>query len=105
MSDALPTSTQNTERAWQLTTPGQAVGGGHAGYKVYPCKDGRVAIAALEPHFAARLAHAAGMDNPALVAMTAPDTHLAIAAWCSTQTRKQLARIAQQLDIPMHDLA
>jgi alpha-methylacyl-CoA racemase len=92
-------------RAWQLTTPGQAVGGGHAGYKVYACKDGRVAIAALEPHFAARLAQAAGMDNPALVAMTAPATHLAIAAWCSTQTRKQLARIAQQLDIPMHDLA
>ncbi len=91
-------------RSWKLTTPGQAVGGGHAGYKVYACKDGRVAIAALEPHFAARLAQAAGLDQPATVSMMHPSSHTAIAKWCATQTRKQLARIASQADIPMHDL-
>ena len=35
-------------RNWGLTQDGAAVGGGHAGYRVYPCKDGRVAVAALE---------------------------------------------------------
>ena len=37
------------------------MGGAHAGYRVYPCADGRVAVAALEPHFAARLCAAAGL--------------------------------------------
>jgi alpha-methylacyl-CoA racemase len=36
------------------------VGGAHAGYRVYACADGRVAAAALEPHFAAALCHIAG---------------------------------------------
>ena len=31
-------------RNWGLTQPGAAVGGGHAGYRVYPCQDGRVAV-------------------------------------------------------------
>ncbi|HEY8050885.1 MAG TPA: CoA transferase, partial [Ramlibacter sp.] len=39
-------------RTWGLTKPDGAVGGAHAGYRVYACKDGRVAVAALEPHFA-----------------------------------------------------
>jgi alpha-methylacyl-CoA racemase len=36
------------------------VGGAHAGYRVYACADGRVAAAALEPHFAAALCRVAG---------------------------------------------
>ena len=43
---------------WGMTTLGGAVGGGHAGYRVYACKDGRVAVAALEPHFALALCKA-----------------------------------------------
>ena len=42
-------------RQWRLTTPEAPIGGAHAGYKVYPCADGRVALAALESHFAQRL--------------------------------------------------
>ena len=91
-------------RAWQLTTPGQAVGGGHAGYKVYACKDGRVAIAALEPHFAQRLAVAAGLPETAGRAMLKPETHNAIAQWCRTLTRKQLNTLANRHDIPLHTL-
>lgn len=53
-------------RTWGLTLPTGAVGGAHAGYRVYPCKDGRVAIAALEPHFAAALFEAAGLPPPDL---------------------------------------
>lgn len=32
-------------RTWGLTQPTGAVGGAHAGYRVYPCADGRVAVA------------------------------------------------------------
>ena len=46
---------------WGLTTPEGDVGGHHAGYRIYPCADGRVAVAALEPHFAAALCTAAGL--------------------------------------------
>jgi crotonobetainyl-CoA:carnitine CoA-transferase CaiB-like acyl-CoA transferase len=91
-------------RTWQLTTPGQAVGGGHAGYRVYACKDGRVAIAALEPHFAHRLAIAAGLPEPVGQSMFTSKTHEAIAHWCSTLTRKQLNALANRLDIPLHTL-
>src|SRR6185436_19525821 len=42
-------------RSWGITLPTGSVGGAHAGYRVYPCKDGRIAVAALEPHFAAAL--------------------------------------------------
>ncbi|MFN7196947.1 MAG: CoA transferase, partial [Hylemonella sp.] len=34
-------------RRWGLVQPRSAVGGGHAGYRVYACRDGRVAVAAL----------------------------------------------------------
>ena len=45
-----------------LTTPGGALGGGAARYGVYATKAGRVAVAALEPHFEARLYEA--LDLP-----------------------------------------
>jgi len=92
-------------RTWGLTKPGAAVGGGHAGYRVYPCKDGRVAVAALEPHFAASLALAAGLKSSGIMAMFAPQTHTAIASFLLTQTRGQLDQLAVDKDIPLHTLA
>ncbi|MFZ3219565.1 MAG: CoA transferase [Rhodoferax sp.] len=92
-------------RSWGLTKPGSAVGGAHAGYRVYPCKDGRVAVAALEPHFAASLALAVGLKNSHIMAMFAPETHQAVAAFLLTQTRKQLDQLAAEKDIPLHTLA
>lgn len=38
-----------------LTAAGQILRGGHPGYNFYPASDGWVALAALEPHFAARV--------------------------------------------------
>ena len=38
-----------------LTTPGGRFGGGDPAYGVYAARDGHVAVAALEPHFRARL--------------------------------------------------
>ena len=91
-------------RHWGLTLPGGAVGGAHAGYKVYPCKDGRVAVAALEPHFAAALCAAAGVPMASLVTLFAPATHAAIAAFLLTQTCKQLNRLGVEKDIPLHTM-
>ena len=39
-----------------LTRAGALLGGGFAGYNLYPARSGWVAVAALEPHFAQRLA-------------------------------------------------
>lgn len=91
-------------RTWGLTSPGAAVGGGHAGYRVYPCKDGRVAVAALEPHFAASLCAASGVAMKDMKTMFAPATHQAVAAFLLTQTRKQLDKLAAAQDIPLHTL-
>jgi alpha-methylacyl-CoA racemase len=92
-------------RSWGLTKPGAAVGGGHAGYRVYPCRDGRVAVAALEPHFAARLCEAAGLDAHTPPDMFEPDVHRTVAAFLLTKTRKQLAQLAAEQDIPLHTLS
>jgi alpha-methylacyl-CoA racemase len=88
-------------RQWGLTQPTGAVGGAHAGYRVYPCKDGRVAVAALEPHFAAALCNAAGLEPPRGPAMFQPATHAAIAAFFASRTRAQLTQLAADQDIPL----
>ena len=92
-------------RQWGLTTPGAAVGGGHAGYRVYPCQDGRVALAALEPHFAAALAAEVGLPSAHIMAMFAPETHAAIAAYLAGKTRQALNALAVAKDIPLYTLA
>jgi len=92
-------------RTWGLTQPGGAVGGGHAGYRIYRCKDGRAAVAALEPHFAAALCAAAGAPASDLRAMFEPATHEAIAAFMRSHSREQLERIAREKDIPLHTMA
>ena len=92
-------------RTWGLTLPSGSVGGAHAGYRVYPCKDGRVAIAALEPHFARALFAVAGLPPPDARAPFAPQAREAIAAWALSKTRKQLDALAAQHDIPLHTLS
>lgn len=91
-------------RAWGLTVPKGSVGGAHAGYRVYPCKDGRVAVAALEPHFAKALCAAAGVADASRKGMLARSTHEAVAAFLATRTRKQLEQLAREQDIPLHAL-
>ena len=95
-------------RTWGLTKPGAAVGGGHAGYRVYPCKNGRVAVAALEPHFAASLCALAGVAVDVKVdgmkTLFLPETHHTLEAWIATKTCRQLDDLAVQHDIPLHTL-
>lgn len=85
-------------RSWGLTMPDGAVGGAHAGYRIYPCADGRVAVAALEPHFAAALREMTGVASED---MFAPAVHEEIALWFATTTRAQLDSIAAEYDIPV----
>jgi alpha-methylacyl-CoA racemase len=85
-------------RSWGLTRPTGAVGGAHAGYRVYPCADGRVAVAALEPHFATRLCEAAGLGAQD---MMAPATREALATWLRTRTRAELEDMARDRDVPL----
>ncbi|MBO9514474.1 MAG: CoA transferase [Variovorax sp.] len=89
-------------RTWGLTAPGGAVGGAHAGYRVYRCADGRVAVAALEPHFAARLCEAAGAASKD---MASAETHEAIARWIAQRTRAELETLARERDVPLLTLA
>ena len=91
-------------RTWGLTTLKGDVGGAHGGYRVYACKNGRVAVAALEPHFAARLCDAAGLPNNAADLIRKASIHQALAAFFANQTRQQLERLARAKDIPLHTL-
>ena len=92
-------------RTWGLTAPGAAVGGGHAGYQIYACKDGRVAVAALEPHFAARLCAAAGVALARPQDMFAAATQQHLSKYFKRQSCAGLAALAVAHDIPLHALA
>ena len=92
-------------RRWGLTQPSGSVGGAHAGYRVYRCKDGRVAVAALEPHFAARLCEAAGVTAGDVRAMFRKETQEAVAAFFASRTREELNTLARDKDLPIHTMA
>ena len=92
-------------RQLRMTTPDGAVGGAHAGYRVYACKNGRVAVAALEPHFAMSLCEAAGVSLTHPVKdLFKPATRQAIEAFLASQTRAQLDKLAVAKDIPLMTL-
>ena len=86
---------------WGLTQPTGDVGGAHAGYRIYPCADGIVAVAALEPHFAKRLCEAAGVPMTAPADMRKPETHAAIEKFLSKSTKAELTRLSSEKDIPL----
>ncbi|NQW81059.1 MAG: CoA transferase [Polaromonas sp.] len=92
-------------RHWGLTQPSGFVGGAHAGYRVYACKDGRVAVAALEPHFAAALCAAAGLPASDVASLQTKTTRDGIARFLKKQTRQQLDVLATLRDIPLHTMA
>jgi alpha-methylacyl-CoA racemase len=84
-------------RRWGLTTPGGLLGGRHAGYQVLPCRDGRVALAALEPKFATTLARLAALQEPVDWLQPQP----ALAAWAASHTRAELQQLATAHDLPL----
>jgi len=104
MGGAMMASEAVLNRHWGLTQPRGMVGGAHAGYRVYACRNGRVAVAALEPHFAARLCQVAGLPEGTWQQMTRPAVKKQLDAFFSQHTRRQLDALAQQHDIPLHTL-
>jgi len=91
-------------RQWQMTTPDGDVGGAHAGYGMYRCKNGWVALAALEPHFAQRLCNTVGLPDTdgSTQSMRNPSVHLAVQNFLLRHTCEELAAMAKQSDIPLH---
>jgi alpha-methylacyl-CoA racemase len=91
-------------RHWGLTKPEGIIGGAHALYQVMPCKDGRVAIAALEPHFASRLA--ALVRHPLSRSQDVLETSMKKKAltFMKRHTCKELQALAAQHDLPLHSL-
>ena len=89
---------------WGLTQPVGDVGGAHAGYRIYPCADGIVAVAALEPHFAQRLCEAADLLFSHPTDMRKPEIHQGVARFLAARNCAQLMQLAQDRDIPLHAL-
>ncbi|WP_334135765.1 CaiB/BaiF CoA-transferase family protein [Tepidimonas sp.] len=92
-------------RCWGLTAPGALLGGAHAGYRVYACADGRVAVAALEPHFARRVGEVTGLGPLTPDDCLQPATAQALAAWFSIRSRAELDSLARAHDLPWVTLA
>lgn len=91
--------------AWGLTAPTGLLGGDHAGYRVYACRDGRVALAAIEPHFAQALCEAMNWPYAGINTLHQPSTHQAIRAFMARHSRAELDALAAARDIPLHTLA
>ena len=72
-----------------LTRPGGVLGGGLPGYGIYATTDGHVAVGAIEPHFAERLAAAVGRTREELAARFA------------TESSGRWESLGRSLDIPI----
>ena len=66
--------------------------------------DGRVAVAALEPHFAQALCTVAGVPIDGPADLLTPRVHTAIAGFLARRTRAQLDALAAAHDLPLHTL-
>ena len=75
-----------------LTSIGSLLGGGLAAYNLYEARDGWIAVAALEPHFARRLGEALGLET-----LTAEG----LAARFATESAEHWERWARTLDLPL----
>lgn len=80
-----------------LTGTGGRLGGGHPWYAVYPASDGRVAVAALEPHFRDRLAQLLEIDPAGDAAAVAAQ----LTAAFSADTAQRWHEWARWHDVPL----
>jgi alpha-methylacyl-CoA racemase len=89
-------------RHWGLTTPDGLIGGAHALYQIMPCKDGRVAIAALEPHFATRLGSLVRRRPSEQGENLRNLQNKQISAFMKQRTCLELRELAQKYDVPLY---
>ncbi len=88
-------------RHWGLTAPGGIIGGAHAFYQVMPCRDGRVAIAALEPHFANSLAKVVGYPLTQTNSILSATLKKLTLGFMKKHTCTELTVIAKKHDLPL----
>ncbi len=74
-----------------LTGPGNMLGGGFAGYRIYATSDGFIALAALEPHFFKEVCDSLLVDG----------RFETLSAAFATQTCETWERYARERDIPL----
>ncbi|MEY8567046.1 CoA transferase [Corynebacteriaceae bacterium 7-707] len=82
-------------RRFGLSGPGTPLGGGMPLYGLYPARDGHVALAAIEPHFAVALAAELGLDSPFEV------TAEALTDFFAAEPVGHWSAWAQEKDIPL----
>ena len=77
-----------------LTSPGALLGGGYAGYNLYGTRDGWIAVAALEPHFAERLTQALGLAELTVEALRTRFATESAAHWQHWASERDLPIVA-----------
>lgn len=77
-----------------LTAPGALLGGHFAGYNLYAAKDGWIAVAALEPHFALGLARELGIPKLDRESLAACFVRESAAHWESWARARSLPVVA-----------
>lgn len=93
-------------RRWGAMRPDGPLAGGFAGYGVYACLDGRVALAALEPHFLQALCEATGIDAGLFAdAQRLGEAKAALSGFFANRSRADLEALAKARDIPMVTMA
>lgn len=75
-----------------LTEPGALLGGGFPGYNLYRTADGWIALAALEPHFYARLGELFDLQHPCYETLADRFSRESTSHWC---------RFAKENDLPI----
>lgn len=86
---------------WGLTGNDQLLGGAHAGYRVYACRDGRVALAALEPHFAAALGRVVEAGPYTPQDCLQPQAHREVGQFMARHTCQELQALSHRHDLPL----
>lgn len=89
-------------RRFGLTGPNTLLGGSYAGYRIYRCQDGRVAVAALELHFARGLVGLIGLPWQGASMMFDARVQERVAAFMARHTCADIASLARAHDLPLH---
>lgn len=84
-----------------LLDPAGVLAGRHAGYRIYACQDGRLALGAMEPHFSRALCECVGVPYAGPMTMFDAATHAAVADFAAARTCAALAALGAQHDVPM----
>ena len=88
-------------RSWGLMQGTSPIGGAHAGYRLYACRDGRVAVAALEPRFARALCRATGLTEEQADRLQEPAAFAWLTDYFAGRSCREVAALAQQYDVPV----